>query len=464
MNNGREHRRQEHIVSPLRPENHCAMRANNAPTGPLASRLKWVPGFPGSLTPHTPTLEPTGQRLLNPFSTRAATAVILAGVVAALHIGKIPPAIPVLREALGVTLVQAGFLLSMVQLAGMLLGVLVGVASDGLGLRRSMLIGQAILGVASVAGMWARQPVDLLVLRGLEGLGFLLVVLPAPSLIRRLVTTQQLSRYLGLWGAYMPTGAALALLCGPLVMAALDWKIWWGVLGGLSAAAAVWLRLSVAPDARGGHDNSHRACPAPTAPWTQRLQMTLGRPGPWLVAVAFAMYSSQWLAVIGFLPSVYAQTGVSGPMAGALTALVCAVNVSGNIGAGSLLHRGWSPQRLLYLGFASMALTTFVAFSTLTGEAPVLRYGAVLLFSALGGMVPGTLFSLAVRVAPNEHTVSTTVGWVQQCSATGQFLGPPLVAWLAAQVNGWHATWVVTGMASLLGLWLTSRINPGQPG
>lgn len=41
-----------------------------------------------------------------------AVVVILSGVVAALHIGKMPPAIPVLREALGVTLVEAGFLLS----------------------------------------------------------------------------------------------------------------------------------------------------------------------------------------------------------------------------------------------------------------------------------------------------------------------------------------------------------------
>ena len=47
-----------------------------------------------------------------------ALLVILAGVVAALHIGKLPPAIPVLRDALGLTLVQAGFLLSLVQRTG----------------------------------------------------------------------------------------------------------------------------------------------------------------------------------------------------------------------------------------------------------------------------------------------------------------------------------------------------------
>ena len=39
-----------------------------------------------------------------------------------------------------------------------------------------------------------------------------------------------------------------------------------------------------------------------------------------------------------------------------------------------------------------------------------LRYTAVLLFSMVGGLIPGTLFSLAVRLAPGERTVSTTVG------------------------------------------------------
>ncbi|TXT40850.1 MAG: major facilitator superfamily protein [Comamonadaceae bacterium] len=402
---------------------------------------------------------------MSPSPARAATTVILAGMVAALHIGKIPSAIPVLREALGVTLVEAGFLLSMVQLAGMLSGVLVGVACDGLGLRRSMLTGQFILFAASLAGMWARQPSDLLVLRALEGLGFLLVVLPAPSLIRKLVSSRQLSLYLGLWGGYMPTGAALALLCGPLVMTALGWQAWWGLLGGLSAVMAVWMAVNVAPDAqRRQITGKHAPAISPNiGSWTHRLHLTLTSSGPWLVALAFAMYSSQWLAVIGFLPSVYAQSGISGPVAGALTALVCAVNVIGNVGAGKLLHRGWSARRLLTLGFGSMAFTTFLAFSTLTEGLPLLRYVAVLLFSAIGGLVPGTLFSLAVRVAPNEHTVSTTVGWVQQCSATGQFFGPPLVAWIATQVGGWHATWVVTGMASLVGLWLVSRIRIGGP-
>ena len=77
---------------------------------------------------------------------------------------------------------------------------------------------------------------------------------------------------------------------------------------------------------------------------------------------------------------------------------------------------------------------------TFTEGAPWLRFAGVLLFSGVGGLVPGTLFSLAVRLAPGEQQVATTVGWVQQLSALGQFIGPPTAAALAAHAGGWQLT------------------------
>lgn len=398
-----------------------------------------------------------------------AFIVIIAGMVAALHIGKIPPAIPVLRDALGVSLVEAGFLLSMVQMAGMLGGVFIGLAADGFGLRRSMLLGQLVLASASLAGAWATQPAELLALRALEGLGFLLVVLPVPSLIRQLVPPSRLALHLGLWGTYMATGTSLVLAGGPVLMAVVGWQGLWGMLAVVSLAVAGWLLRRVPSDAA----RRAAAATAATAPanaaaparvqWSARLRDTLTSWGPWRVAITFSMYSSQWLAVIGFLPSIYAQAGLSGQLAGLLTAFACLVNVIGNVAAGRLLHRGVCARHLLYAGFLAMAVTTFVAFSPLTAEAPVARYLAVVIFSAVGGLIPATLFALAVHVAPNEHTVSTTVGWMQQCSSTGQFLGPPLVAWVAGVAGGWQWTWVITGVASVVGLVLASRTRYQRP-
>ena len=383
-----------------------------------------------------------------------AQVVILAGVVAALHIGKLPPAIPVLRDALGLTLVQAGFLLSLVQLAGMTLGVVFGVVADTLGSRLSMTLGLVLLAIVSALGGLTQAVAPLMLLRAAEGFGFLLVVLPAPGLVRSLVEPHRASAMMGLWGAYMPLATALALLFGPLAIAAIGWRGWWAALAALSAAMAIWLRHAVPADIP-------PAAAASPLPSLARLRMTLAAPGPWLVAVSFAMYSGQWLAVIGFLPSIYVQSGIAGAAAGVLTAVVAAGNMVGNIASGRLLQRGVAPARLLTIGFATMGLAATASFAGGgdAGLAPALRYAAVLLFSSVGGLIPATLFALAVRLAPSEGTLATTLGWVQQWSALGQFAGPPLVAAVASATGGWQWTWVVTGACSVAGLLLTIALR-----
>ncbi|MEC5213793.1 MFS family permease [Polaromonas sp. CG_9.5] len=130
---------------------------------------------------------------------RAARYVIAAGVVAALHVGKLPPALPVLKEVLGISLLQAGFLLSLVQLAGMALGLFTGLAAQRIGLKRSMAAGLLILASASALGGMAQSATWLLATRVLEGLGFLWIVLPAPGLVRRLVPPERLHGMLGVW-------------------------------------------------------------------------------------------------------------------------------------------------------------------------------------------------------------------------------------------------------------------------
>ncbi len=363
---------------------------------------------------------------------KRAWLVVAAGGVAALQVGKLPPALPALQAELGITLVQSGFLLSMVQLAGLTLAVFMGLLADGMGLKRSMVRGLLVLALASGLGGFATNVSALLCLRALEGLGFLLVALPAPALIRRLVPPAQLAGMLGVWGAYMPTGTALALLLGPVWIPAWGWHAWWWLFALVSLGMAVWVWRVVPPDPR----NAAQA----TVGVLDRLRRTLGARGPWLVALTFGLYSGQWLAVVGFLPSIYAAAGVGGALLGVLTALAAAVNMGGNMVSGRLLQRGWRPRSTLWLGFAAMALGSTLAFAAFTAGAPWLRYAGVLLFSGLGGLVPGTLFSLAVRLAPGEQQVAATVGWVQQLSALGQFIGPPTAAALAASAGGWQLT------------------------
>ena len=93
------------------------------------------------------------------------------------------------------------------------------------------------------------------------------------------------------------------------------------------------------------------------------------------------------------------------------------------------------------------------------GLPTALRFVCVLMFSAVGGLIPATLFSCALRLSPNDATVSTTVGHMQQWSALGQFAGPPLVAWVAVAAGGWQLTWGVSAALSVAGVVLAYFIG-----
>lgn len=398
----------------------------------------------------------------------ATLAVLFAGVSAALHLGKLPPAVSALQASLGIGLVEAGFLLALVQVAGMTLGLLAGLAADTIGLRRSLLIGLSTLTVASalggavgVAGLAAADAVHaLLGLRALEGLGFLMVVMPAPALIRMTAPPDREKSALGWWGAYMPLGVAAALLIGPFLIGTAGWPAWWWAVAAVSGTAALCVAVCVPGD-------DARVSPLATIPsvsWSARSRNTLRSTGPWLVAAAFAVYSSQWIAVIGFLPAIYGEAGVPAQWSAVLTALAAAMNIGGNVLAGRWLQQGVPAGRLLRWGYGAMAIGAVAAFAQVGvgGDAmslpPVLRYLAICGFSLAGGMVPATLFVLAVRVAPGASTVATTVGLMQQASAFGQFAAPPLVAWLVHRVGGWQWTWGVTGACALIGILLAGQL------
>jgi hypothetical protein len=110
-----------------------------------------------------------------------------------------------------------------------------------------------------------------------------------------------------------------------------------------------------------------------------------------------------------------------------------------------------------------MAVGAVLAFAPWTASTSLgatgARYFGVLLFSAVGGLVPGTLFSVGVRLAPDESTVSSTIGWMQQWSSIGQFAGPPLAALLAARTGGWESTWCVTVAFAAVGMLLATVIG-----
>src|ERR1700755_62316 len=112
--------------------------------------------------------------------------LVAAGIVAAFHVGKVPPALPSIRADLGASLRQAGWLLSTVNLITAVGGMAIALTADRLGHRRLVIFGTGLSLLASLLGSFAPGVDSLLVSRVFEGLGFITVVVAIPTLLLRL--------------------------------------------------------------------------------------------------------------------------------------------------------------------------------------------------------------------------------------------------------------------------------------
>jgi CP family cyanate transporter-like MFS transporter len=365
--------------------------------------------------------------------------VLAVGVCAAINIGKVPAALPALQQAFQMTLLQASFLVSMFQVAGMVFGLFGGVLADRLGPRNVMVAGLALLSCACVLGASSNSAGVLLFSRAMESAGFLLSVLPGPAMMRRLVGVLRFPVALGWWGTYMPTGTTIGLALTPWLLQAGGWQLaWWFCAG--TALVAMGLVLWILPS-----DPAQGSTPVRAATLARD---TIRAPGPWLLAICFGLYAGQFISVFGFLPTVYQEAGIGPALAGFLTALGVLLNVAGNIASGMLMQHGASRTWVLGTTSAIMVPCALLAFSD--GLPFALRYGAVLMLSILGGLIPGTLFTTVARFAPYPGAVSTTTGLMQQGSMFGQFFAPPLVALVATSGGGWQSgSWVIATMATI---------------
>lgn len=371
--------------------------------------------------------------------------IIAAGFVAAMHVGKLPPAVPVLQAELGISLVQAGFLLSLVQVAGMCMALLLGSYTAKIGLKRCVLLGLSLLAIASFSGGFVQVYPTLLALRVVEGFGFLLITLSGPAFIRQLVPVEQLQAKMGLWSAYMGGGMGIGLLCTPFLINSMGWQGVWMGFGILSLALAGVI-YTVIPAVQ-THTQSVAIL--------DLIKLTLKHPPAWILATVFGVYAGQWLSLVGFLPSIYQQYQVSLAVAGALTAIVAIANAVGTFGCGLLLQRGFRPQTLVQTGFATLMVCA-LSFYLLREFLPfILQFILVLSFSLFGGLVAAVVFSQVLNFSAKPIAITTTIGLVLQFSATSQFLLPPLIASIVMATGGWFWVGILMATLSLSGILLT---------
>jgi MFS family permease len=354
--------------------------------------------------------------------------VLAAGIVAACQIGKAAIAVPLLRQDLGASLVQASWIVGAYGTLGAIAGLPAGVVVSIVGSRAAVVAGFSAIATGSLLGALAENGALLLATRLIESCGFIAAVIGLATLLRSATSERDRAMVFAVWGSYLPAGSAVMMLAGPFV-ASWGWQTLWLLNGALAALCALVLWVAAPHDAR--------APPTSAARLLASIGDVLRMPGPLMLAGVFFLYTVQYFALTGLLPTLLVERmGLSIAAAGGIAALTVVAKASGNLAAGILVRLGAPLWATTVAAFVCLGIASLGIFADWMPLALVAALASLSL--AVTGLVPASIFAAAPRIATAPAVLAITLGLIVQASNLGQLLGPAvLAAWV--ERFGWPA-------------------------
>ncbi|WP_157018080.1 MFS transporter [Mesorhizobium xinjiangense] len=349
---------------------------------------------------------------------RQASLIILSGIIGAAQIGKAAIAVPLIQADLQLTLFAVSWIVSAYAILGAFGGMAAGFVVSLFAIRRVLVGGLLLIALGNVWGATSFGMAGMLASRALEGVGFLLVAISGPTLIRTVANDRDRPLILGLWSAYIPVGAAIMMLAGPLIMQG-DWRVLWFFNAAISAIAALLVQriIPLAPPTRREADQA----------LFSDVVAVLRRKELRLLALAFLLYAIQYFALATFLPILLTdRLGFSLAQAGMISALALTMNAAGNVIAGLSLKHGISLFAIMTAAFATVGISGFGIFLDISPTLLVAVASGICL--GVAALLPAAIISTVPQYAPTQRKLALGMGMIQQSSGFGQMIGPALIA------------------------------------
>jgi predicted MFS family arabinose efflux permease len=238
----------------------------------------------------------------------------------------------------------------------------------------------------------------------------------------------------------MPAGSAIMMFAGPF-MAPYGWPLMWQVNAALAAlyAVVIWLAIPLDADDHAAADRG----------LLSKVGQVLTSPGPVLLSVAFALYTFQYGAMTGLMPTLLVErAGLTIAQAGTLSAVTVVANMIGNLSTGIFVKLKIPTWAVMASAFGFLGLASFGVFSD------ALPVGVVIVLAcaslAITGLVPASIFAASPRVA-HPALLALTLGLLVQASNIGQLLGPAALGGVVHHF-GWNSAPMVFGAVAATGI------------
>lgn len=387
----------------------------------------------------------------------AIVGYYLIGVLAAAQLGKMSALVPLIAAELGLSLTTAAAAISLLELGGASLGIVAGLLSARLGLRRTLVAAVGLLALAGFGSGFAQGSVSLLGWRLLEALGYLGVIVTVPVLIVSVAAPSAATGVaMALWSSFVPVGLALGAGLWAGMAAASSWRVAMWAGGGLALVA---LLVTAVAQHRARTRRSDDAAQAGSQRPPPTARGDTGSKGAgaaaWYLATSFGCYALFEVGLLALLPLyLTSQAGATVAEAGRWTALASLATIAGSATAAWCMRSGMALRMPMLASLVLPAAMLFVVFVD-NPDATLVGWLAVVL-NAVSGIYPSLAFAWLPQMAGGMHRLARANGLFSQFGASGSLLGPPVLA-ACVERFGWPAAAWCGALVTVPCVWLALR-------
>jgi predicted MFS family arabinose efflux permease len=361
---------------------------------------------------------------------------LLVFVAYAFSFQIIPPLIPSILSEFGISNTEAGLLMSIVLVPGLIFSILISLAIGKLGVKKIILFSLLLVVIGTLVSASSSSYILLLLGRFILGLGGAIILPATPTIIAQWFEKKELGKAMGVFAINMPLATVFALPTAS-VLAGIGWR---NALY-LSAALGVFATLTFAILFKERSVDLEEEV---------SIRKALRSAEMWKVAILWLLFQATMLSFITWAPALLERfRGMTKIEAGFSTSLLSWIALIIVPTIGSLSDRFKRRKLFIVFGFAFMSLV-FAAISINSNLNIMISFVAL---GAVSAMIPPIIQTLPAEVL-GPGMASVGFGVLTILGNIGPILAPPLIGYVLDSTNSYFISVSLLAFLSALGTFL----------
>ena len=373
------------------------------------------------------------------------------GVLGAFVQFAVQPLIPVLQAQFAVSYADAGLFMSIFAFATLIVASPCGLTIQRYGVKRVAFIGMFLMLIGVVLSIIADSYIFFLLSRIVQGVGFALVAVSAPSAIGQFIPRHMMPIAMGIWSMWIPFGGLVMFFSASRVLEMFSISAYWILLAIvlIPGIIALWIVIPSHEQAKAAGISDGPALSS------EIILDEIKNPLIWMPALSFAAHTwgvfsfSTWST--SYLTEELSLTMVQ---ASYVTIIFWIASAVSNI-YGALLIRKFAHKLWPYIlpPFITGCLWPICAVHNIASF-----YAAATLVGLISGIIPTIIFLSAPLLAKRAAGIGVAMSIVIIGENLGIVTGPGAFGFMRELTGGYTVSFCMLSIGSLLQIFCFYKI------